>query len=412
MSFNGTCNDTLIDLRIGASEVPVVGSLTFHSLALIIDLSCMSLGISLSTYLMFRHALNYTVPRVQKYLIRIIFMIPVYSLCTFLSAYFYWEAAYFQFISAAYASVAVTAYFSLLCQYVAPNLHENKNYFSRITPDPWGNHFPVPVAWFRACCCGEAGPWRTPRNGLIWFNILWIGVFQYSFFRVSMSIIAIITQYLGKYCQSSMSPLFTHIWVLVVDVFSAAIAMYCLTQFHWQMKDALAPHKAGLKLWCIKLVYAFSLYQNLILSAITSHWMPHPFAAKPTSILAYPDIKIGIPTLMLTFELFIMSIMHLFAFPWQPYDKSQPHTSENQGGALGWKAFADALNGWDLVTALWRTVMLIFRKKKYAEVGREGGSDEGGWGWWSRKRGVRGMTVGLERFDDEARLIAPFSGQR
>ncbi|KAE8446497.1 hypothetical protein EG329_011960 [Mollisiaceae sp. DMI_Dod_QoI] len=409
MSFSGTCNDTLVDLRIGASEVPVVGSLTFHSLALIIDVSCMTFGTSLSLYLMFRHALNYTVPRVQKYLIRIIFMIPVYSICTFLSACFYWEAAYFQLVSAAYASVAVTAYFSLLCQYVAPDLHENKNYFRKITPKPWGNHFPVPIAWFRTCCCGEAGPWRTPQNGLTWFNILWIGVFQYSFFRVSMSIIAIITQYLGKYCQSSMSPSFTHIWVLLIDVFSAAVAMYCLSQFHDQMKEALAHHRAGLKLWCIKLVYAFALYQSLVLSAITSHWMPHPFAANPTSTLAYPDIKIGIPTLMLTFELFIMSIFHQFAFPWQPYSVLEPHTGDNQGGYLGWKAFGDALNGWDMVKALGRTLQLIFRKKErregeYEEVGR----DNAPLNYWSRKNQASMTTIELDRLDDNARLVQPF----
>lgn len=79
---------------------------------------------------------------------------------------------------------------------------------------------------------------------------------------------------------------------------------------------------------------------------------------------------------------------------------------------MGWKAFADALNGWDLVIALWRTIMLIFKKKKYAEVGREGGSEEVGWAFWSRKGGVRGTALELERFDDEARLIAPFSGSR
>jgi hypothetical protein len=51
--------------------------------------------------------------------------------------------------------------------------------------------------------------------------------------------------------------------VLVIDVCSATIAMYCLDQFTFQLKDQLVSHKPTFKLVCIKLVFAFSLYQTV-----------------------------------------------------------------------------------------------------------------------------------------------------
>jgi Organic solute transporter Ostalpha len=95
--------------------------------------------------------------------------------------------------------------------------------------------------------------------------------------------------------------------------------------------------------------------------------MPSKLSVEPTEKLAYPDLKIGVPTLMLCVELTIISILHIFAFPWQPY-KVPPRSIANddsldvekQGGFLGMLAFIDALNVWDLVKAFGRAVRWLF----------------------------------------------------
>lgn len=48
-----------------------------------------------------------------------------------------------------------------------------------------------------------------------WTQVIWIGVFQYCFFRVAMTVVAVITQYAGRYCEASLSPAFSHIWVRI-----------------------------------------------------------------------------------------------------------------------------------------------------------------------------------------------------
>lgn len=133
-------------------------------------------------------------------------MIPVYAAASFLSFWFYWHAIYFQVISDCYEAFAIASFFALLCHYIAPDLHEQKMYFRSITPQKWV----LPINWFAHCC---SNAWRTPRSGLTWFNIIWTGIYQYCFIRVTMTITAVVTQYFGKYCESSNSPVFAHIWV-------------------------------------------------------------------------------------------------------------------------------------------------------------------------------------------------------
>jgi hypothetical protein len=178
-------------------------------LGIIIAAASTLIAILFSGYLMWMHALHYTDPYQQRHIIRILFMVPIYAAASFLAFWFYWHAIYFEVISECYEAFAIASFFALLCHYIAPNLHEQKAYFRGIQPKGWV----FPLSTWRKCCRGERGPWRTPRSGLTWFNIIWTGVYQYCFIRVSMTITAVATQYFGRYCESSNSPVFGHIWV-------------------------------------------------------------------------------------------------------------------------------------------------------------------------------------------------------
>lgn len=368
--MNLTCNSTLEDLRIG-SEEKLVGSLTFHQLALIIAGASALIAILTSFYLIWRHATNYTKPREQKHIIRILLMVPIYATSSFLCIWYYWHAVYFQVISDCYEAFAISSFFALMCHYMAPDLHEQKQYFRYMQPvKPWV----MPINWFAKCCGGQKGIWRTPKSGLTWFNIIWIGIYHYCFIRVAMTITAVVTQYFERYCESSDSPIFAHIWVIVLESVAVTIAMYCVIQFYIQLREPLAEHKPFLKVLAIKLVIFLSFWQSAAISVGTSTL--HLVEANNT--LAYPDIKIGIPSLLLCFEMSLFAILHLWAFPYAPYkpdakttfypvaDPSSgmsPRENEHsapQGGKFGVKAYVDALNIWDVVKAFGRGMRWLF----------------------------------------------------
>lgn len=94
-------------------------------------------------------------------------MVPIYSLVAWLSILFYKNSVYYSLIGDCYEAFTISAFFALLCHYIAPDLHSQKEYFRGINPKPWI----WPVNWFKKCCGGDHGIWRTPRSGLTWFNV-------------------------------------------------------------------------------------------------------------------------------------------------------------------------------------------------------------------------------------------------
>lgn len=229
----------MADLIMAVSEIPLWkgGNVNFHQLAILTSASAGLAACILSFFLMWMHALHYTKPAEQRQcvqpssvvpwstpalglrfcctdrsdrIIRILLMIPIYSASNLLQLWYYHHSVYYAVISDCYEAFAISAFFQLMCQYMAPNLHEQKQFFRQLKPiQPWV----LPVSWFKFLCGGDRGPWRTPKSGLTWFNIIWIGVYHYCFIRVAMTIVAVLTQYYERYCESSLSPYFAHVWV-------------------------------------------------------------------------------------------------------------------------------------------------------------------------------------------------------
>jgi hypothetical protein len=108
---------------------------------------------------------------------------------------------------------------------------------------------------------------------------------------------------------------------------------------------------------------------------------------KPSEKVENQDIKIGIPNLLICLEMSLFAILHLWAFPWQPYRLKNQQASEDaevvngkieyNGGTMGIKALLDAFNPWDLVKAVGRGFRWLFvgvktRTQDPSYMGQEG----------------------------------------
>ena len=150
---------------------------------------------------------------------------------------------------------------------------------------------------------------------------------------------------------------------MVIEASCVTVAMYCLIQFYVQLRNDLAEHRPLIKVAAIKLVIFLSFWQTILISFLTSTG-----AIKSSNRFQDPDIRIGIPSLLLCIEMAFFSVFHLFAFPWTVYDirRSTIVASESapgflpdpqtayKGGPMGTKALLDAFNPWDLVKAIGR----------------------------------------------------------
>lgn len=251
-----------------------------------------------------------------------------------------------------------------------------------------------------------------------------------------MTIVAVITQAAGRYCLESLSPAFAHVWVrfcavrhcilawlieiqvMVIEAACVSVAMYCLIQFYIQLKDDLREHKPLLKVAAIKLVIFLSFWQTIMISFLTSTG-----AIKASPRIAQPDIKIGIPALLLCIEMAIFSVFHLWAFPWQVYDirRSAIVASESapgflpdpktayRGGPFGTRALMDAFNPWDLIKAVGRGFkwFAVGRRTREQDISYKNSVDQGQGLERSRNTNLNGPWRTDDSFDSQPR---PYMG--
>lgn len=160
------CNNTLANEII--VEQPLWKGYTFHEFGLVLSAAFGLLAIIISSALILLHATHYLKPYEQRHIIRILLLIPIYSAVSFLSYYFYQHAIYYDILEGCYEAFAISSFFTLLCHYIAPNLHDQKDYFRGLKPKNWF----WGVFGLQMITGGQnKGPFRKPRSGLTWFNV-------------------------------------------------------------------------------------------------------------------------------------------------------------------------------------------------------------------------------------------------
>ena len=194
-----------------------------------------------------------------------------------------------------------------------------------------------------------------------------------------MTCVAVITQAFNIYCLESLNPAFSHVWVMVIEAVAVSIAMYCLIQYYVQIRRDIKQHKPLLKVLAIKLVIFLSFWQTILISFLTSAG-----AVKSSPKFQTPDIKVGIPAMLLCIEMAIFSVFHLWAFSYRPYvvggkeylaelsvsEEASPlnhNSTQYRGGFLGARAILDAMNPWDMIKAVARSARWLFKGRKHRE---------------------------------------------
>lgn len=195
---------------------------------------------------------------------------------------------------------------------------------------------------------------------------MYISVFQYCLVRPFFTLVAVISHSQYRYCQDSTDPRYAHVWVAGFEAISVMVAMYCMAQFYFQLKQDLAPYQPFLKFLCIKLVIFFCFWQTSILSLVTSRNGP----LKPTEYFAGPDLRVSYPAMLICIEMVIFATMHTVAFPWGPYNLDGETSLDNSKnnyptrsecyvhGPAG--AILDAFNPWDIIKACGRGSRWLF----------------------------------------------------
>ncbi|RHZ85999.1 hypothetical protein Glove_57g92 [Diversispora epigaea] len=316
---------------------------------------CALFATLISFYLIIRHCQYYHKANQQRYIIRIILLIPLYSIITWLSYRLFHYSVYFESVRDCYEAFAIFAFFALLTQYVGDYMTDEKRkkiFYSKNNnkdENDYNNNqirnmrYPFPY------CCITYNP---SKNSHLLF-VKW-GILQYVVVNPIVTFVELLTNALGVYCEESMSFKFAKVYCNLIGFASISIAMHALFTFYKTIKEAIKEESPIYKFLCIKLVIFVTLVQSRIFSILAETGV-----IKETKYWSSANISRGFNSFLICLEMVLFAILYLYAFDYRKYrdmgDNLEKKIGDEDGKHIRTpisKGFLDAFNPKDIYSEI------------------------------------------------------------
>jgi len=155
-------------------------------------------------------------------------MVPIYAITSWFSFVYVREAIYYETIRVFYEAFVIASFLILLLQYLGDSLEDQKRALKRHKKTE---------RWFFPMCCLKYNPSRPH-----FLQYMKWGILQYVPLNVLGSLLTVILQTQGTYCESSWNPKFGHVWILFINFTSVTLATYFLASLKKNLKKKLHQH--------------------------------------------------------------------------------------------------------------------------------------------------------------------------
>ncbi|XP_055299784.1 transmembrane protein 184C [Sitodiplosis mosellana] len=272
-----------------------------------------------------QHMLHFTKPILQKPIIRILWMVPIYSGNAFLGLIFPAQSFYMNSVRECYEGYVIYNFMSYILNFL--NLEMDLEASLEYKP-PVKHVFPL--------CCME--PWKMGRE---FVHNCKHGVLQYVVIRPILTIISLVAELNGFYGDGDFSTNNVYPYIVVINNISQFTAMYCLVLFYRANKDELKPMKPLPKFMCIKAVVFFTFVQSVIIDFLVYFgYIKDIFGDEGTA--DDDGLSVKLQDFLICIEMFIAAIAHKYSFPHQPYHINIP----NYGNDRTWFNYVQDM--WDM----------------------------------------------------------------
>jgi len=261
------------------------------------------LTLPISAYSIINHLVNFTQPELQRPICRVLAMVPIYSIDSYLAIRFTDYAIYFDTLREWYEAYAIYNFMALVMRYL--QLNYDMRYILEYKPAQ--RHLPP-------FCCLPSFP-----TGVAFINSCKNGVLQYSFVRTLTTMLAFVTQMFGRYGEGQFNFYYSYPYLVIVNNISQIWAMYCLILFYHVMRVELRPMNPLAKFAAIKLAVFMTFWQSVLINVLVYFevLVPKPEWAWKNE----KDLMTGLQDFMIVIEMFCLSLMHHYAFPVAPFSE-------------------------------------------------------------------------------------------
>jgi hypothetical protein len=260
----------------------------------------------LSCYLVARHLKHWTDPVGQTYIVRIVLMVPVYALSSWLSLLLAHYTIYFNLVRDCYEAFVLYQFFSLLIHYFNTVSGANIEEPGDATTAHFLSDYPRRYHPFPCCC------WPPIEPGPVFLLTTKRCVLQYVVVKPLVALVAIILNLSGLYDEGSMHLNRGYVWLTLVINISVALSLYYLILFYETIAITIEREYRPLyKLLTIKLLLFFLFWQALAIDAL------YYFNVIPAFlIVAQHDI---LNNSLVCVEMFLLSVTNLWIYHYAEY---------------------------------------------------------------------------------------------
>ncbi|KAL6118322.1 tmem184c [Pungitius sinensis] len=260
------------------------------------------LTIPISLWGILQHMVHFTQPELQRPIIRILWMVPIYSLDSWLALRYPGLAIYVDTCRECYEAYVIYNFLVFLLSFLS---NQYPSLVLMLEVQQQQPHLPP------LCCCP---PW--PMGEVLLFRCK-LGVLQYTVARPVTTVIALICQLCGVYDEANFS--FRNAWsyLVIINNISQLFAMYCLVLLYRALREELTPIRPVGKFLCVKLVVFVSFWQAVFIAFLVKVGV---ISDKHTwdwdSVEA---VATGLQDFIICIEMFLAAIAHHYTFTYKPY---------------------------------------------------------------------------------------------
>lgn len=248
------------------------------------------------------HLRHFAIPDVQRNVIRIVFLVPVYSIASIIALFLSQGEGriYVEVLRDLYESYVIYSFYCLILNYCGGEAHtiyrlqqhENlsniHNSNSNLTEDiSTAGTIQMP---FPFCYCTP-----LPRDGRL-IRLCFQGILQFLIIKPLMVCLDLVMLGVNQY----YNPIYQLVELIVYNV-SYCWAIYCLYIFYLATKHLLTSFRPILKFISVKCIILLPYYQSLFLRLII-------YSKVPGNIMLWNDF-------LLCLEMFIFAILLYLSFP-------------------------------------------------------------------------------------------------
>merc|ERR1719348_577618 len=279
---------------------------------------CVWAAILITCHQIYQYLRSYTNPAEQRWIVRILFIVPLYAFSSWLSLLFFTYDNYYVYFYAVrdcYEAFVIYNFLSLCYEY----LGGDGNIMSEIRGRP------IKSSYFYCTCCLAGHSYNIE-----FLRFCKQGTLQFCFIKPVMSIVVIILQAKGLYRDGNWSSSEGFLYITIIYNISISIALYALLVFYFATKDLLRPYAPFLKFFSVKSVIFLSFWQGVILAVLEKMDFIHRLESDDgTTLTQAGTVSAGYQNFIICIEMFFAAIAMRYAFPISVY------SSEAGGSSTG-----------------------------------------------------------------------------